>query len=240
MDSIKDNLLSVMHSIKDFIPPIHKEGFIFIIIFLGITIILASFSNTLGVIGLAASIWCMCFFRDPIRIVPVGNNLIVSPADGLVQKIETVAPPKNLDMGDEPRTRVSIFLNVFDVHVNRVPVSGAVKKLYYHQGKFFNATLDKASEFNERQEVLMVMENGQEVAFAQIAGLIAKRIVCDLKEGQEIKAGERFGIIRFGSRMDVYLPKGIKPLVSVGQSMIGGESIIADFSAKEGRQGELR
>jgi phosphatidylserine decarboxylase len=229
-----------MDLIKNFIPPIHKEGFIFIILFLIVTVILSCFSNFLGTLALIASVWCFFFFRDPMRIVPVGDNLIISPADGVVQKIEEVSPPINLDMGSEKRTRVSIFLNVFNVHVNRVPASGIIKKLYYHPGKFFNASLDKASEFNERQEVLMTMPNGKEVAFSQIAGLIARRIVCDLKEQQTVKSGERFGIIRFGSRMDVYLPKGINPLVSVGQTMIGGETIIADLDFKEGRLGELR
>lgn len=229
-----------MDLIKSVIPNIHKEGLIFIIIFLAVTLLLSWFSQTLGILGLIASIWCFYFFRDPERVVPVADNIIVSPADGVVQKIEEVAPPINLDMGDVPRTRVSIFLNVFNVHVNRVPATGTIKKLYYHPGKFFNASLDKASEFNERQEVLMVMDNGEEVAFSQIAGLIARRIVCDLKEGQHVKAGERFGIIRFGSRMDVYLPKGVAPLVSVGQTMIGGETVIADFSVKNGRLGEVR
>jgi phosphatidylserine decarboxylase len=229
-----------MDLIKDFIPPIHKEGFIFVIIFLAVTILLLTFSKTLGILGLIASLWCFYFFRNPDRIVPVGEDLIVSPADGIVQKIEEVAPPINLDMGSEPRIRVSIFLNVFNVHVNRVPASGTIKKLYYHPGKFFNASLDKASEFNERQEVLMTMKNGEEVAFSQIAGLIARRIVCDLNNDQPVKAGERFGIIRFGSRMDVYLPKGVAPLVSLGQTMIAGESIIADLSSKQGRQGEMR
>ncbi len=126
------------------------------------------------------------------------------------------------------------------MHVNRVPASGVITKLYYHSGKFFNASLDKASEFNERQEVLMKMPSGDEIAFSQIAGLIARRIVCDLKDNQEVKAGERFGIIRFGSRMDIYLPKGVSPLVAVGQTMIGGESIIADLDMKNGRLGEMR
>ncbi|MCT4635486.1 MAG: phosphatidylserine decarboxylase [Rickettsiales bacterium] len=229
-----------MDILKNFIPPIHKEGFIFIIIFLIVTIVLSYFSNFLGIIGLVASIWCFFFFRDPARIAPIGDNLIISPADGVVQKIEEVDPPSNLEMKKGKMTRVSIFLNVFNVHVNRVPATGTIKKLYYHPGKFFNASLDKASEFNERQEVLMTMSNGKEVAFSQIAGLIARRIVCDLKENEEVKAGERFGIIRFGSRMDVYLPKGINPLVSVGQTMIAGESIIADLEDKEGRLGELR
>jgi len=229
-----------MDLIRAFIPSIHKEGFIFIIIFLAVSVVLSLFSNVLGVLGLIASIWCIYFFRNPDRVVPVGENLIVSPADGVIQKIEMVSPPVNLEMGSEPRTRVSIFLNVFNVHVNRVPAAGTIKKLYYHPGKFFNASLDKASEFNERQEVLMVMDNGQEIAFSQIAGLIARRIVCDLTEKQSVKAGERFGIIRFGSRMDVYLPQGVKPLVSLGQTVIGGESIIADLNHKEGRLGEIR
>ena len=229
-----------MDVIRNFIPPIHKEGFIFIIIFLIITIILSYFSNFLGIIGLVASIWCFFFFRDPARIAPIGDNLIISPADGIVQKIEDVSPPTNLGMKGDKITRISVFLDVFNVHVNRVPASGTIKKSYYHPGKFFNASLDKASEFNERQEVLMTMSNGKEVAFSQIAGLIARRIVCDLKEGQEVKAGERFGIIRFGSRMDIYLPKGVNPLVSVGQTMIGGETIIADLDHKEGRLGEMR
>ena len=229
-----------MDFIKDFLPSIHKEGYIFIIIFLAVTLFLSSFSDTLGIMGLVASLWCCYFFRDPERIAPIDPNLIISPADGVVQKIEMASPPKGLDMGEEKILRVSIFLNVFNVHVNRVPASGTIKKLHYHPGKFFNASLDKASEFNERQEVLMTMDNGQDIAFSQIAGLIARRIVCDLDENQKVQAGERFGIIRFGSRMDVYLPQGIEPLVSVGQTMIGGESIIADFNIKEGRKGEMR
>lgn len=226
--------------IKSFIPSIHKEGFIFIIIFLVVTIILGSFSNFLGAVGLILSLWCCYFFRDPERVVPIGENLIISPADGVVQKIEDAPMPVNLTSSGEVRTRVSIFLNVFNVHVNRVPASGEITKLYYHEGKFFNASLDKASEFNERQEVLMKMDNGDEIAFSQIAGLVARRIVCDLKDNQEVKAGERFGIIRFGSRMDVYLPKNVKPLVTVGQTVIGGETIIADLKEPEGRTGEVR
>jgi phosphatidylserine decarboxylase len=229
-----------MDLIKNFIPPIHKEGFIFIILFLLVTIVISYFSNFLGVIALVASVWCVFFFRDPIRVVPIGDNLIISPADGVVQKIEEVDTPVNLDMKEKKAIRVSIFLNVFNVHVNRVPATGKITKLYYHPGKFFNASLDKASIHNERQEALLTMENGKQVAFAQIAGLIARRIVCELKEDQEVKAGETFGIIRFGSRMDVYLPKGVNPLVAVGQTMIAGESIIADLDDKEGRLGEVR
>lgn len=229
-----------MNLIKAVIPPIHREGFLFIIIFLVVTVIVASFSKFLGMVCLVMSVWCIYFFRDPERVVPVDDNLLISPADGVISLIESVAPPANLEMGTDLRTRVSVFLNVFNVHVNRVPASGVIKKLYYHPGKFFNASLDKASEFNERQEVLMTMVNGEEVAFSQIAGLIARRIVCDLKEGQAIKAGERFGIIRFGSRMDIYLPKGILPLVAVGQTVIGGETVIADITRKKGCSGEVR
>lgn len=229
-----------MDLLKTIIPSIHKEGYIFIIMFLAVTLLLSSISDKLGIIGFVLTMWCCYFFRDPERIVPLGDNLVVSPADGVVSKIEKVLPPKNLGMKEEPVTRVSIFLNVFNVHVNRVPASGTIKKLYYHPGKFFNASLDKASEFNERQEVLMETKNGEQIAFSQIAGLIARRIVCDLDENQEIKAGERFGIIRFGSRMDVYLPKNIDPLVSVGQTMIAGESVIADMDSKTGRSGEKR
>ncbi|MEK6734532.1 MAG: phosphatidylserine decarboxylase, partial [Pseudomonadota bacterium] len=187
----------------DFLPSIHKEGYIFILIFLAVTILFSVFSDKLAIIGIILTLWCIYFFRNPERIVPIGDNLIISPADGVVQKIEAVEPPVNLDMGKNLRVRVSIFLNVFNVHVNRIPATGTIKKLYYHPGKFFNASLDKASIYNERQEASMIMKGGEEIAFSQIAGLIARRIVCDLEEKQKVESGERFGIIRFGSRMDV-------------------------------------
>jgi phosphatidylserine decarboxylase len=229
-----------MDFLKSILPFVHKEGFYFIIIFLVITLLLSLFSKNLTIIGLILSVWCVFFFRDPERVTPLGDELIISPADGVIQKIEKALPPKNLKMDQKERIRVSIFLDVFNVHVNRVPVSGKVKKLYYHPGKFFNASLDKASIYNERQEVLVEMKGKKQVAFSQIAGLIARRIVCDLKEGQEVSSGERFGIIRFGSRMDVYLPVGVNPLVSEGQTVIGGETLIADLNKKEGRKGEVR
>jgi len=227
----------------DIIPSIHKEGYYFIVIFLLISVVLNFFSSTLGFIGLVASLWCVYFFRDPVRVVPLGDELIVSPADGIICDIKEVPLPEKL-VDDKTKDlqviRVSIFLNVFDVHVNRVPASGKIKKLFYYEGKFLNASLDKASIYNERQEVLMEMKSGQLVGFSQIAGLIARRIVCDLKESQEVLAGQRFGIIRFGSRMDVYLPKGVKPLVSVGQRTYGGETVIADVNIPQGREGEVR
>jgi phosphatidylserine decarboxylase len=229
-----------MELIKKFIPSVHKEGYYLVLMFFAATAFLGILYAPLGVVGLIASIWCVYFFRNPDRVVPMGDDFIVSPADGVVCAIEKVKLPENLSNNTHKVTRVSIFLNVFNVHVNRVPATGIIKKLYYYPGKFFNASLDKASIYNERQEVLMELPSGKEIAFSQIAGLIARRIVCDLKTEQEVKAGERFGIIKFGSRMDVYLPEGIDPTVMVGQTMIGGETIIADLNNKHGLKGEIR
>jgi phosphatidylserine decarboxylase len=231
----------MIETLRRFIPPIHSEGYYFVIVFAVISFIIGSFYEALGWVGFVATLWCAYFFRNPERVTPVGDNYVVSPADGLVQKITMAAPPPELNMGDEERCRVSIFLNVFDVHVNRVPASGKIKALHYHPGKFFNASLDKASIHNERQAVLMTTKDGEEIAFTQIAGLIARRILCELQEGQEVKAGERFGLIRFGSRMDIFLPKGVNPLVFEGQRAIGGETIIADLARRdEVRTGETR
>lgn len=228
--------------IRRSVPPIHKEGFIFIYIFAGVTVILGLLSNTLGWIGTILTVWCVYFFRNPERMTPEGDSLVVSPADGLVSNIEEVPLPKELGRGeDETFTRISIFLSVFDVHVNRVPATGEIVDLHYHPGKFLSADLDKASEDNERQTVLMRTDDGKDICFVQIAGLVARRILCDLEEKQKVKAGERFGIIRFGSRMDVYFPKGVAPKVFVGQRAVGGETILADLKVKgEGAKGEIR
>ncbi|MDF3047584.1 MAG: phosphatidylserine decarboxylase [Candidatus Midichloriaceae bacterium] len=238
------NLFPGLQMLKDllqYLPPIHKEGFLFIAIFFIASIGLFFVSNSLGWIGIILTIWCVCFFRDPHRIAPLTQEAVVSPADGRIDNITKVKPPKELEMGEEELTRVSIFLSVFDVHVNRIPISGTIKKLYYHPGKFISATLDKASDLNERQSVLIETDNGKQIAIVQIAGLIARRIVCDLDENQSVKSGERFGIIRFGSRVDVFLPKGIEPKVVVGQYMIGGETIIAELIGKQHKvHGELR
>ena len=165
----------------------------------------------------------------------------MSPADGVVQMVERAAPPPELEMGSEPRLRISVFLNVFDVHVNRVPIGGTVGKSVYRPGKFVNAALDKASEDNERQAVRIDLGDGRSVAVVQIAGLVARRIVCDLSEGQTVVTGARFGLIRFGSRTDVYLDDGMVPLVAVGMRMTGGETVIADASATEPpRRGAVR
>jgi phosphatidylserine decarboxylase len=212
------------------LPKINKEGYFFICTFAVLSFIIGMFISILGTIGGVLTLWCIYFFRDPERVTPLGDNLIISPADGIIQDISEVAPPKELGMSDEPLIKISIFLNVFNVHVNRVPASGKIISLVYHPGKFFNASLDKASIHNERQSVLMQTTSGEQVAFVQIAGLIARRIICNLEDQQAVSAGERFGIIRFGSRMDVYLPKGVWPKVMVGQTAIGGETILADLT----------
>lgn len=215
---------------KDWTKAIHREGHVFILIFSAITFLFASASTTLGWICFMATVWCAYFFRNPDRIVPNLKGAVVSPADGIVQTISQVKAPTELGLGEEEMIRVSIFLNIFNVHVNRVPSEGKILNLHYHPGKFFNASLDKASIHNERQSVLMETNTGHKVAFVQIAGLIARRIVCDLEEGMDVKIGQRFGIIRFGSRVDVYLPKGTQINVAEGQTAIGGETIIADLS----------
>lgn len=223
----------MLHSIKEVITPIHKEGIVFILIGVAVSLLFLALIPTLGWISVIITLWMVYFFRDPIRMVPKGDNWLVSPADGRVQMITRAAPPPELEMGTTELTRISVFLNVFDVHVNRVPIHGTIRKLHYHAGKFFNASLDKASEHNERQSVLMETADGRQIAFVQIAGLVARRIVCELHEDQVVRTGERYGIIRFGSRADVYLPEGVNPLVVVGQRCVGGETILADLQSNE-------
>lgn len=229
--SNQDNHL--LETIKAVFVPIHPAGWMFIAIFAVVTLLLSLISPIFLWIGLIATGWCVYFFRDPVRITPIREGLIVSPADGVVQKITTMTPPEELELGSAERVRVSIFLNVFNVHVNRIPIEGSITKLHYFPGKFFNAALDKASEENERQNVKITMPDGDTLGVVQIAGLVARRILCDLKEGQSVKTGERFGIIRFGSRTDIYLPVGAKALVIEGQTAIGGETVIADLKSNE-------
>jgi phosphatidylserine decarboxylase len=208
---------------------INREGYPFILLAVFVTMAACIVNATIGLLCFIVTLWVAFFFRDPIRMVPDKEGALVSPADGMVQLITDVIPPAELELGDEIRTRVSIFLNVFDVHVNRVPAAGTISHIYYHPGKFLNASLDKASEDNERNLVKMTLANGVEVGFVQIAGLVARRIVCQVVPGQIMKAGERFGLIRFGSRVDIYLPPGVAPTVAIGQRVIGGETIIADL-----------
>ncbi len=178
-------------------------------------------------LGVVLVLFCLYFFRDPERVAPVRPGLVVAPADGRVVMVGPSVPPAELGLGDAPRTRVAIFLSVLNVHVNRVPVDAVVTRIAYRHGKYFNASLDKASEHNERNALALRLEDGREMAVVQIAGLIARRILCGVREGQAVHAGARFGIIRFGSRTDLYLPPGVESLVQVGQTMVGGETVIA-------------
>jgi phosphatidylserine decarboxylase len=223
--------MSLLDSIKKNFAPIHPEGYPFIGGFALVAIFLFWLAKPLGWIGVIATLWCAYFFRDPKRVVPVGEGLVVSPADGRISQVALAMPPPELEMGSEQRVRVSIFMNVLDVHVNRAPIAGEVRRIVYRAGKFINADLDKASEDNERNSLLLRTSAGP-IAVVQIAGLVARRIVCFVREGTNVAAGERIGLIRFGSRVDVYLPGGVKPLVSEGQTALAGETVIADLSAQ--------
>lgn len=226
---------------RSVIVPIHKAGWPFIGIALAAAVVLGLLWGPLFWLGLLAAGYCAYFFRDPPRVTPTRVGLVIAPADGMVQPIERAVPPPELGLGDAPLTRVSIFLNVFNVHINRVPVDGAVTALSYRPGKFVNAALDKASEDNERMSVKVTTYDGVDLGFVQIAGLVARRIVCNLKEDEPVRAGQVFGLIRFGSRMDVYLPEGVAPLVAPYQTTVAGETVIADLQSDEAaRQGEER
>ena len=222
-----------LQSFKTILTPIHKAGVPFIVGFAVVSLILALLVPALGFVGLVLTLWCVYFFRDPIRTTPLREGLMVSPADGLVQTIRTVIPPAELQLGMQERIRVSIFLNVFDVHVNRIPIESKVVAMHYFAGKFLNASLDKASEENERQYLTLETADSTRYGVVQIAGLVARRILCDAQENQQYSTGERFGLIRFGSRTDIYLPVGVHPLVVEGQRAVGGETIIADIKSTE-------
>lgn len=230
-----------MIALKTVLVPIHRAGWPFVAAFAVVSALLGMLWTPLGWIGLVLTAWCVYFFRDPDRVTPTRTGLVISPADGTVSMITDAVPPPELGLGDERLPRISVFLNVFDVHVNRVPADGTVREVEYHPGLFLNAALDKASDANERMSVRLTLPDGRDIVFVQIAGLVARRIICDLKSGQAVRAGERYGLIRFGSRCDVYLPKGTEALVCVGQKMIGGETILADLSGTEpARHGEVR
>lgn len=218
--------MSILNSVKKQLVPIHREGWPFIAVFAVVANLLAWIWSPLGWIGGILTVWCIYFFRDPVRTVPVGEGLVISPADGRVSMIVEAVPPPELGLSDEPMTRISIFMNVFNCHVNRVPVSGTIETIAYRPGLFLNAELDKASEDNERNAI--IVNTGRErFGVVQIAGLIARRIVGFVEEGDRLSVGERFGLIRFGSRVDVYLPDDYHPLVGVGQTTIAGETVIA-------------
>lgn len=220
--------MSIANSIRSQFAPIHPEGYPFIGAFALLSLVLFWIWTPLGWIGTVLTCWCAYFFRDPQRVTPVREGLIVSPADGRVSMVVNVVPPAELGLGDKPLPRVSVFMSVFDCHVNRSPMAGRIERIVYKAGKFLNADLDKASEDNERNS--LVIGNGNiRIGVVQIAGLVARRIVSFSREGDMLAAGDRFGLIRFGSRLDVYLPDGTKPLVSVGQTSLAGETVIADL-----------
>jgi phosphatidylserine decarboxylase len=226
--------MSLIDSVRRQITPIHPEGYVFIAIFAVLTFLLSYLWSPLGWIGAILTAWCAYFFRDPKRVTPMREGLVISPADGVVSSIGFFAPPPELGMGNEPRQRVSIFMSVFDVHVNRAPVSGRIAKLAYKPGLFLNADLDKASEDNERNGLVIETAYGP-FGVVQIAGLIARRIVSFVREGDALATGDRFGLIRFGSRVDVYMPEGARVLVGLGAKAIAGETPIADMKGGEPR-----
>ena len=220
--------MSIYDSIRSQFVPITPEGYPFIGAFAFVSIILFWLWPPLGWLGTLATLWCAYFFRDPPRVTPVRDGLVIAPADGRVSQVTSAVPPQELSIGNKALPRISIFMSVFDCHVNRSPVAGKIEKIIYQPGKFLNADLDKASADNERNSVVIATAGGR-VAVVQIAGLIARRIVCFVQVGQAINTGERFGMIRFGSRLDVYLPEGTPPLVAVGQTSIAGETVLADL-----------
>lgn len=221
--------------------PIAPEGRPFVAGGVVLALVLLYLGPWTGAIGIALAGWVAYFFRDPPRVVPTREGLLVSPADGVISHITEAVPPPELELGAEPLTRVSVFLNVFDVHINRSPIAGTVERVAYHAGKFLNASLDKASTDNERNGLTLKIADGRKIGVVQIAGLVARRIVCHAREGQTLRTGERFGLIRFGSRTDVFLPKGIAPMVAIGQRMLGGETVMADLQSTEGpRRGEVQ
>jgi len=230
-----------MTALDTVLVPIHRAGWPFVALFAIVAAVLFFVWPPLGWAGIVLTAWCAYFFRDPPRVTPERAGLVVSPADGRVQMIVPAVPPRELEMGEMPLMRVSIFLSVFDVHVNRIPVAGTVGRAVYRPGRFFNAALDKASEDNERQAIRIDRAEGTPVAVVQIAGLVARRIICDLAAGAQVETGARFGLIRFGSRCDVYLAPDMVPMVVVGQRAVAGETVIADAGAREpARTGTVR
>ncbi|MDB5689519.1 MAG: phosphatidylserine decarboxylase [Sphingomonas bacterium] len=232
----------VTTTVKWRFPAVHPEGRKFVVIAAAITLVFAFMAwETVAWPMLGVTIWVASFFRDPIRTAPRGSDLVIAPADGLITMIATVLPPRELDgadgLGSEPMTRISIFMSVFDVHINRAPIAGTIKRVVYISGKFLNADLDKASEENERQHILVEGTDGTRIGFTQIAGLVARRIVPFVKAGDIVASAQRVGLIRFGSRVDVYLPAGTSPRVTLGQRTIAGETVIARIGETERVEG---
>ncbi len=225
--------MSLYNSIRKQVAPIHPEGYPFIGGLALASLVLFWFWAPLGWLFTLATLWCAYFFRDPPRVTPLREGIVVAPADGRVSQIVNAAPPHELDLGERALPRISIFMSVFDCHVNRSPVAGRIERIVYRAGKFLSADLDKASEDNERNALVIATGAGQRVAVIQIAGLVARRIVSFAREGETVGAGARIGMIRFGSRVDVYLPEGARALVAEGQTAIAGETVLADLKATE-------
>jgi phosphatidylserine decarboxylase len=222
--------MSVINSIRSQLSPIHPQGYPFIGGFALASLILFLLWAPLGWLGTIATLWCAYFFRDPPRVTPVRDGIVVAPADGRISQIASAMPPRELELGDRPLPRISIFMSVFDCHVNRSPVSGRIERVVYRAGKFLSADLDKASEDNERN-AFVIATAGARIGVIQIAGLVARRIVPFAREGELVAAGQRIGMIRFGSRVDVYLPDGARALAAEGQTAIAGETVLADLRA---------
>jgi phosphatidylserine decarboxylase len=224
--------MSIINSIRAQIAPIHPEGYPFIGGFAFVSLVLFWMWTPLGWLGVVATAWCAYFFRDPVRVTPVRDGLVVAPADGRISQVVNALPPPELRLSERPLPRISIFMSVFDCHVNRSPVTGRIERIVYRKGTFLNADLDKASEDNERN-ALLIASGRALIGVVQIAGLIARRIVPFVHEGQTVAAGDRIGMIRFGSRVDVYLPEGMRPQVAEGQTAIAGETVLADLAAAD-------
>lgn len=225
--------MSLADSIRGALVPVHKEGYVFIAAFAGVSVVLGLLWQPLFWIGVILTAWCAYFFRDPQRVTPVDDALVVSPADGIVSAVGPAVPPRELGLGDDEMLRISVFMNVFSVHINRAPTRGRITRIEHRPGSFLNAELDKASQENERNGLVIDSPNGA-IAVVQIAGLVARRILCWVEHGTSISVGERFGLIRFGSRVDVYLPNSARTRVAVGQISIAGETVIADFTGEQG------
>jgi phosphatidylserine decarboxylase len=224
--------MSVVDSIRNSMVPVRREGYPVIAAFGGAAIVLGLIWSPLFWIGLALTAWCAYFFRDPQRVTPVDDRFVISPADGVVSALGPAVPPRELGLGPAEMTRVSVFMDVFSCHVNRSPVRGRIARVEHRPGKFLNAELDKASEENERNGLVIESPNGT-IAVVQVAGLVARRILCWSDAGENIGVGERFGLIRFGSRLDVYLPDGAAPRVAIGQTAVAGETVIAEFGGEQ-------
>jgi phosphatidylserine decarboxylase len=224
--------MSIINSVRSQLAPIHPQGYPFIGGFALASLILFFIWTPLGWIGTLATAWCAYFFRDPVRVTPSREGLVVSPADGRVSRVVNAVPPPELGLSERPLPRISIFMSVFDCHVNRSPMSGQIERMVCRAGKFINADLDKASEDNERN-ALIIATTRVRIGVVQIAGLVARRIVPFVREGQTVAAGDRIGMIRFGSRLDVYLPEGGRALVAEGQTAIAGETVLADLTVND-------